>query len=90
MIVCCGFWCQDAGGADRRLPPALAPLVTYLCPNELELQALTGQPTRTHKQVKPCCVSDRVLQSCELAHELSWASPASVASWVYGRAAIVV
>jgi pyridoxal/pyridoxine/pyridoxamine kinase len=56
---------QDAGGTDRALPLALLPLLSYLCPNELELQALTGKPTDTQEQVsrqnqpdKPNCMHE--------------------------------
>lgn len=42
---------QDAGGSDSPLPADLLPLISYLAPNELELQALTGMPTDTHDQV---------------------------------------
>lgn len=52
-MLCCGvLCCQDAGGTDRPLPPALLPLLTYLCPNELELQVLSGgSPTGTQEEV---------------------------------------
>lgn len=55
VLVCC----QDAGGTDQPLDPALLPLVNYLCPNELELQALTGSSTHTQAEVslysrRPC------------------------------------
>jgi pyridoxal/pyridoxine/pyridoxamine kinase len=43
--------CQDAGGTDQPLDPALLPFVSYLCPNELELQALTGSNTQTQEEV---------------------------------------
>jgi pyridoxal/pyridoxine/pyridoxamine kinase len=42
---------QDAGGSDGPLPPELLRLVSYLCPNELELAALTGSSTETLEQV---------------------------------------
>lgn len=63
-VLCCGvLCCQDAGGTDRPLPPALLPLLTYLCPNELELQALSGgSATGTHKEVR------RVDQTLLLLH----------------------
>lgn len=51
LRVCVVAWCQDAGGTDRPLDPSLLQLVTYLCPNELELQALTGSSTQTHAEV---------------------------------------
>jgi hypothetical protein len=47
-VLCCQ---QDAGGSDQPLPPALLHLVSYLCPNELELAALTGSSTDTLEQV---------------------------------------
>lgn len=50
-MICCAVLLQDAGGTDRPLPQALLPSLSYLCPNELELQALTGKPTDTEQQV---------------------------------------
>mgnify|MGYP001810018689 CR=1 FL=1 len=43
---------QDVGGEDRPLPAALLPLLSYLAPNQPELQALTGMPTDTQEQVR--------------------------------------
>jgi hypothetical protein len=43
--------CQDAGGTDQLLDPFLLRFVSYLCPNELELQALTGSTTQTQGEV---------------------------------------
>lgn len=37
----------DAGGSQDSLSPDLLALVDYICPNELELAALTGMPTDT-------------------------------------------
>jgi ribokinase len=50
----------DAGGEARPLSDALLPHLTFLCPNELELQSLTGgAPTDSLGQVggwvQPVC-----------------------------------
>jgi hypothetical protein len=50
-VLCCAVLRQDAGGTDRPLPSELLALLSYLCPNELELQAQTGKPTDTQEQV---------------------------------------
>ncbi|KAF6255717.1 ribokinase/xylose isomerase [Scenedesmus sp. NREL 46B-D3] len=42
---------QDVGGEDRPIPAALLPLLSYLVPNEPELQRLTGMATATEQQV---------------------------------------
>jgi hypothetical protein len=58
LCVCCGHprrttTRQDVGGEARPLPGALLPLLTYVAPNELELQAITGGlPTDTEGQVR--------------------------------------
>jgi sugar/nucleoside kinase (ribokinase family) len=48
---CAGAPHQDVGGEERPLPAALLPLLSYLVPNEPELQQLTGMPTGTEEQV---------------------------------------
>ncbi|WIA31306.1 hypothetical protein OEZ86_002208 [Tetradesmus obliquus] len=48
---------QDVGGEERPLPAALLPLLSYLAPNQPELQALTGMPTDTQEQVVAAAMS---------------------------------
>lgn len=43
---------QDVGGEARPLPASLLPLLSFLCPNELELRSLTGLTTDTEQQVR--------------------------------------
>lgn len=51
LCACLSACCQDAGGTDQPLDPALLPFVNCLCPNELELQAITSSTTQTHTEV---------------------------------------
>lgn len=84
MPPCCAvLCCQDAGGTDRPLPPALLPLLTYLCPNELELQALTGSsPTGTHEEVGGVTRRCFCCMDCLRQHEPnSAAAPPYLHTW---------
>lgn len=42
---------QDVGGEDRPFSDKLLKNLTYICPNETELERLTGMPTATEEQV---------------------------------------
>ena len=42
---------QDAGGEDRPCSLELMKLIDFFCPNEQELQRLTGRPTTTREDV---------------------------------------
>lgn len=42
---------MDVGGEDGPLPPALLECIDFCCPNEAELQLLTGMPTETPQQI---------------------------------------
>jgi len=42
---------QDVGGEDRPFSDTLLKRLTYICPNETELERLSGQPTATEAQI---------------------------------------
>lgn len=53
----------DMGGEDSPLPDELLPFLSFVCPNETELERLVGLPTKTNEEVfmLPLYVSKNVL-----------------------------
>ena len=48
---------QDVGGEERPISAALLSKLSYLCPNETELERIAGMPTATEEQIVAAAVA---------------------------------
>ena len=60
---------QDVGGEDRPIDNGLLKMIDYLCPNESELERLTGMPTSNEEEV--CERMQQLLGKHLIAHRVT-------------------